>query len=130
MRAPLLVVDDDPDIRITLWQVLHEEGFDVVTASNGFEALERVAQREPALIILDLMMPVLDGWSVLSLLKAARAHIPIIVLSAHPSIHSALPAGATCRVEKPVSIDRLLLLVQAIGIITTRAPSPAKELRA
>ncbi len=127
MNASLMVVDDDPDIRMTLWQVLTEEGFDVVTASNGFEALERVAQREPAIIVLDLLMPTLDGWGVLSLLKAARAHIPVIVLSAHPNVRSEPPAGATCCVEKPVSMERLLLLIQAIGTIAPKGRSETED---
>ena len=58
----VLVVEDDPDVRSALNDLLEAEGYEVETASNGKEALERLAEHRPGLVLLDLMMPVMSGW--------------------------------------------------------------------
>ena len=75
MEGTVLVVDDDLDIRATLAQILREEGFRVREARNGLEALEKVAEEEPDLVLLDLVMPVIDGWEVLRTLRAVLGEI-------------------------------------------------------
>src|SRR4051794_28574938 len=81
----ILVVDDDPDLRDTLGQILEDEGYSVAAASNGREALAYLRERPaPSLILLDLMMPVMDGWQFRSeqRLDSVLAKIPVLVISA------------------------------------------------
>ena len=106
--ATVLVVDDELDIRSTLAQILREEGFRVREARNGLEALEKVDEEEPDLILLDLLMPVVNGWEVLETLRASRSHLPIVILSAIPA------DGVRDYIQKPISYDRLLQLLATI----------------
>ena len=64
MTAPVLVVEDDAALRELLAMILESEGIDVETAANGREALARMAERFPALVLLDMRMPVMDGWQL------------------------------------------------------------------
>lgn len=82
--ATLLIVDDEPQVRKLLETLLQHEGYQTLTASSGEEALQLVAQQPPDLILLDIMMPGMDGYEVASQLKgnAATANIPIIMLTA------------------------------------------------
>ncbi len=115
MTGTVLVVDDDADIRATLAQILREEGFLVREASNGLEALERVAEEEPDLVVLDLLMPILSGWPVLETLRASRKDLPVVILSAIPA------PGCADYIAKPVSLRRLLEL---LGTIRARVRRP------
>jgi two-component system chemotaxis response regulator CheY len=96
MRGPLpsraagnvkrvLVVDDEEPIRLTVAEALQDEGYDVVTAQNGAEALERVRATRPDGVVLDLMMPVLDGWGFLEACRQDElcAKTPVLVVSAY-----------------------------------------------
>ena len=80
----VLVVDDEPEIRELCRVNLEFEGFEVLEAPNGFEALRVVREQHPDLVFLDLMMPGMDGWDVLHAIKEdeATAHIPVILLTA------------------------------------------------
>ncbi len=78
----VLVVDDDPDIRELLFTALEDEGFEVVPAGNGQEALTIIQSFRPDVIILDLMMPVMDGWQFANELRARDEEIPLVLLSA------------------------------------------------
>ncbi|HVO31355.1 MAG TPA: response regulator, partial [bacterium] len=82
-RPNILVVDDDPDIQKLLGIILAREGFEVENASNGEEALRRVAARKPDLIILDLVMPALDGFAVVKRLREQKStrRVPVLILS-------------------------------------------------
>ena len=81
----VLVVDDDPDILDALSEILEVEGYDVQRARNGREALQRLEQAMPDLVLLDLMMPVMDGWAF-ARSRARGARPPIIVLSADRNV--------------------------------------------
>jgi len=109
---PVLIVDDDPDIRETLQAVLEEDGYPVLCASNGQEALERLREARPlpGLILLDLMMPVMTGEEMLEAMKAVPvlAGIPVAVVSASGTRK---PRGAEAFLKKPVDLDALLELV-------------------
>src|SRR5579872_3822808 len=96
-RGPVLVVDDEPDIVEFLTTVLVDEGYVTETASDGIEALQKIAASDPALVILDLMMPRMTGFEVLSALREKRgaARPSIIVLSAKSSHHDILEALET-----------------------------------
>jgi len=109
----ILVVDDDEMNRDMLSRRLLRKGYDVVLAVNGQEAIERVAAERPQLILMDLSMPVLDGYEATRRLKAsgATAAIPIIGLSAHAMVgdrEKALAAGCDDYDTKPVELPRLL----------------------
>ena len=109
----VLVVDDDPDILQTLALCLSTEGYGVLMASNGQEALEVLRQQKPACILLDLMMPVMDGWEFRRQQKAdpELAPVPVIVLSALDQGRAA-PVDADAFLKKPLDFDRLLGLVR------------------
>lgn len=85
-KARILVVDDDPDIRIMLSTVLEAEGYGVLTAKDGEECLELVREMEPDLLILDLLMPRKDGFAVIRELRESGeyADLPILILTAVP----------------------------------------------
>lgn len=104
----VLVVDDDAEIRETLMALLEQEGYVVVGAANGEEALAALRRVHPSLMLLDLMMPVMSGWEVLEELQETGelAETPIIVVSA-----MCAPGARAC-LRKPVDLDELL---QAVG---------------
>jgi DNA-binding response OmpR family regulator len=108
----VLVVDDDPDILDALSEILEVEGYEVQRARNGREALERLEQMLPDVVLLDLMMPVMDGWEFArSLSPAARP--PIIVLSADRNVSTrAREIGALEWLAKPFELSDLLAAVR------------------
>src|SRR2546425_1279912 len=97
----VLVVDDDSDIREALCAVLMDEGYAVRSATNGAEALERIAEQHPDVLVLDLLMPVMNGWEVLQSLREASLSIPVIVISALAD------RSAPYQIAKPISVDQL-----------------------
>jgi CheY-like chemotaxis protein len=82
MPHQVLVVDDDPGIRQVIELVLRDEGFEVRTAANGRQALDRIAEHRPALVLLDLQMPVMTGWEVLTELRNANVTVPVVFMTA------------------------------------------------
>lgn len=110
MNSPLvLVVDDDPDILDAICDILEGEGYRVARARHGLEALEQVEQETPAIILLDLMMPVMDGLSFAQTLQRRSApRIPIVVISADGNPQKAAAVGAQGFLAKPFDIDALL----------------------
>ena len=111
----VLVVDDDPDILEALSEILEAEGFEIRRARNGKEALERLEPDPPRLILLDLMMPVMDGWEFAQRLKQRPrvATIPIIVLSADRNVsNKAQEIGAVGHLAKPFELNDLLDMVR------------------
>ena len=108
----ILLVEDDPDIRESLHGFLTQEGYDVVTAENGQEAIEKIEGLKPGLVLLDLMMPVMNGWEFLEEKKQQRslAKIPVLVISAVPG--SPCIPGAMGFLKKPVDLNRLMDFVE------------------
>ncbi len=112
MRGHLLVVEDDPDIRAVLVLILAGEGWRVTTARDGQEALEAIAADPPHLILLDLGMPILDGWAVLAFLREHRAGVPVVVLTAGPdACEAARTPPVAAALEKPFDVDEVLAAV-------------------
>ncbi|GEL71959.1 MULTISPECIES: response regulator [unclassified Myxococcus] len=116
-RAPVvLVVDDDPDILEALSEILEAEGFEIRRARNGKEALDRLEPEPPNLILLDLMMPVMDGWEFAQRMRQKPpevARIPLIVLSADRNVGSkAADIGAVGHLAKPFELNDLLDMVR------------------
>ncbi len=106
----ILVVDDNPDARETLAEALQIAGYDVRTAEDGRLALEMAVRRRPALVLLDLMMPVMDGWQVVEAMRVdpGLASIPVVIVSAATS---APPAGLPV-IHKPASFEEVLDVVR------------------
>lgn len=112
----VLVVDDDPSARELLQRFLNKEGFHVECAANGPEALALVKHLRPTVITLDVMMPGMDGWSVLVKLKEnpATAGIPVVMLTIVDDKHFGHALGATEYLTKPVDRDRLTAIIQKL----------------
>jgi DNA-binding response OmpR family regulator len=105
----VLVVDDDPDIRELLFTALEDEGFEVVPAGNGQEALTIIETFRPDVIVLDLMMPVMDGWQFAAELRKRDEDIPIVLLSAARDLRTHAKAlSAADIIEKPFDLAELL----------------------
>jgi len=114
----VLVVDDDPEIRDVVRWLLEDEGWTVETASDGRDALERATRARPALIVLDMGLPILSGEEVALRLHEVYANPPpIIVVSADGRAgEKAARIGATSYLHKPFDVDALALLVrQTLG---------------
>jgi signal transduction histidine kinase/DNA-binding response OmpR family regulator len=115
-RAVLLVVDDDADSRDLLRRMLEKEGFDVLLAGNGPDALRAAREHHPDLITLDVMMPSMDGWAVLSALKEdpATAGIPVVMLTMVEDRPMGYALGASEYLTKPVDKTRVLEAVSRL----------------
>ena len=112
-RDTILVVEDDHDIRVSVRSLLEDEGYEVLSVTNGVAALSTLEHLDelPGLIILDLMLPVMDGWQLAERLrqKPRLAAIPIVIMSAYDDPPA--PVGARAFVKKPVDLDALLRAV-------------------
>lgn len=111
--ARILVVDDDPAILVCVSMALEDEGYDVETATNGAKALEAVQQAAPALILLDMRMPVMDGWAFARAYRQLPSpHVPIIVLTAaRDAAAYADEVVAAAHLAKPFDLNELLHMV-------------------
>ena len=123
-NATILVVDDDATVRDLLSRHLVREGFATVTASGGFEALRLARQLQPAAITLDVMMPDMDGWTVLAAIKGdpELADIPVILVTIVDEKNRGYALGATEYMVKPIDRDRLVAVLRRIsGAMDRRA---------
>src|SRR5215471_5427557 len=115
MEETILIVDDEAQIRTTLRGVLSDEGYRVLDAEDALKALELISSQRPHLVILDIWMPHMDGIELLEQLKTRAPELPIIVVSGHGTIETAVRAtklGASDFLEKPFSLDTLLRSVR------------------
>jgi two-component system response regulator MprA len=115
--ATVLLVDDEPDILLMLRMSFEDEGHVVVTAANGEQALQRLAEGGIDAVVLDMMMPVVDGWGVLRGKLDAGDRTPVVVVSAKSDPRDAekvLELGAVEYVMKPFDLDALIRLVTEI----------------
>ena len=106
----VLVVDDDPSIRDLLAEELRYRGYSVIVARNGSEALDRLDMMTPDVIVLDLMMPVMDGWTFVEHYRnqAGRRPVPIIAVSAEGDLPPGYEAlGVTAFLRKPFDLNEL-----------------------
>ncbi|HEU5008631.1 MAG TPA: response regulator transcription factor [Jatrophihabitantaceae bacterium] len=127
-KRRVLVVDDEDNVTHLVSSALRFDGFETVTADNGTSALAKVAETDPDLIVLDVMMPGLDGLGVLQNLRSAGSQIPVIFLTARDTANdriAGLRAGADDYVVKPFSVEELLARVHAV--LRRAAPEDARE---
>ena len=116
-EARLLVVDDEPNIRDLLAESLRFAGFEVVTASDGLEAVAAAARERPDLVVLDVMMPGIDGFEVVRRLRAEGTRVPVLFLTARDDKADAingLTVGGDDYVTKPFSLGEVVARIRAL----------------
>jgi CheY-like chemotaxis protein len=131
-RRTVLVADDEEDVRFLLSRLLGDVGYDVHLAADGLEALERIDAVHPDLMILDLMMPALDGWGVLEKLKANPAPPTVVLLTARgdpESFARGMREGAAAYVTKPFRFHELIATVQGLLAADGKPPVMHSERR-
>jgi two-component system nitrogen regulation response regulator NtrX len=114
MFPTILIVDDEPSILRSLSGILMDEGFETMTATNGYEALQCLETQRPDLVLLDIWMPGLDGIDTLKEIKSQHPHVQVVMITGHGTIETAISAtkiGAYDFIEKPLNIDRVIVAI-------------------
>lgn len=121
MNETILVVDDEVAICQSLKAILEDEGFHVLVAGSGEEAIKTVAEEMPQLVMLDIWLPGIDGLETLQAIHAAHPNVLIIMMSGHGTIETAVKAtklGAFDFIEKPLSLDKVIIVVNnALNVV-------------
>jgi CheY-like chemotaxis protein len=117
--ARILLVDDEPELRIITRMMLEKAGYEVVEASNGEEGLRILANFKPDLILLDVMMPGMGGWKVCEKIKADEKlkHIPVVMFTVRTSeedIEHSRECGAEAHINKPFEKQELLATIERL----------------
>lgn len=118
-RPLILVVEDQPELRQLYVEQLERSGFEVIEAANGEDAISHTSDRGPDVVLMDLSLPILDGWEATRRLKAdtRTAHIPVVALTAHDGsgeLQRATRAGCDWFVPKPCPPDALVAEVRRV----------------
>ncbi|MDJ0912084.1 MAG: sigma-54 dependent transcriptional regulator [Desulfobacterales bacterium] len=114
MYPSVLIVDDEPSILQSLSGILSDEGFETITAANGYEALQRISAESPDLVLLDIWMPGIDGIETLKEIKKDHPWTQVIIITGHGTIDTAVQAtklGAYDFIEKPLSIEKVIVAI-------------------
>ncbi len=119
MAKKIMIVDDSKTVRQQINFALSHEGFEVIEAGNGAEAIGHTSSRLPDVVLMDLSMPVVDGWEATRRLKgdARTAHIPVVALTGHDGsgeLQRATSAGCDWFVPKPCAPDALITEVRRV----------------
>lgn len=107
-----MIIDDEPNILKSLGGLLSDEGFEVITANNGYEGLKLIEDKSPDLVLLDIWMPGIDGIETLKEIKKHHPALQVIIITGHGNIETAVKAtklGAFDLIEKPLSIDKVIV---------------------
>ena len=114
-ETSVLIVDDEEGIRETLSGIFQDEGYNVITAGSGEEALNILKEQSPDLVLLDVWLPGIDGVETLQEIKKTNPELPVVIISGHGNIELAVKAtrvGAYDFLEKPLSLERVLLVAR------------------
>ena len=114
MYPAVLIVDDESTIIDSLEGILSDDGFEVMHAYNGYEALKKIEAESPDIVLLDIWMPGMDGIDTLKEIKKMSPNLPVVMITGHGSIESAVEAtksGAFDFLEKPLSIDKVMVTI-------------------
>lgn len=114
MFPSILIVDDEPSILRSLSGLFTDEGFEVITANNGYEALKIIDTETPDLVLLDIWMPGIDGIETLKEIKKSSPALPVIIITGHGNVEMAVKAtklGAYDLIEKPLNIDKVIVAI-------------------
>ena len=129
----ILVVDDEEDVQVLVCRILRDMDYEVESAGEGREALDKIKAWRPDLVILDLMMPGLDGWGVLSELRETPGSPPVVLLTAlgdYTTFARGVREGAAAYVCKPFRFHELVATCQKVLLEASRPPAPvSKEIR-
>jgi two-component system, OmpR family, response regulator MprA len=128
----VLVVDDDPAVRDSLRRSLAFNGYEVDVAADGEEALLRLGSQRPDAVVLDVMMPRLDGLATCRALRAAGDDVPVLMLTARDEVSdrvAGLDAGADDYLPKPFALEELLARLRALLRRTVRSAADEDQLR-
>ena len=116
MKKKVLIVEDVADVRAMMRILVECYGYQAITADDGYEAIQKVKNHHPDLILMDLMMPILDGIVATEIIRnlEEKSEIPIIALTAYNDLYQkkAIEAGCNEVIEKPLSLDRLKPLLK------------------
>lgn len=116
-KKRVLIADDDPDTRLLLSLVLTEQGYDLDTARDGFEALALAEQQRPDLMVVDHMMPRMTGTDCVTIMKEhpALSEVPVVLVTAAPAaVQAAGRLGFHAAVEKPLELDEFVRTVRRL----------------
>jgi DNA-binding response OmpR family regulator len=130
-RKRILVVDDEEDVQILVCRILRDLGYEVQAASDGAQAMEMILVWRPDLLVLDLMMPGVDGWGVLARLRETRDPLPVVVLTArtdYSTLQRGIREGAAAYVCKPFRFHELVATCQSV-LLSTDRKAPVHERR-
>ncbi len=123
MGSKILIVDDEPNILFILRHLLTREGYEVVSANTGRECLEKVVREKPDLVILDIMMPDMDGWEVCRKIKEEFPDLPVSmcsILGSSYEVDRSFSSGADRHIKKPLNFDEVL---ETATTLLSRPPS-------
>ena len=117
MKNKLLLVEDESDLRLIIADVLKDEGYEILSATNGLEGLKKVKEEKPDIVVSDVMMPQMDGFTMAKEIRKLNAHIPILFLTAKSSIEDieeGFETGANDYIKKPFELRELLIRIKAL----------------
>src|ERR671936_36680 len=115
MKSRILVVDDEAEIRRSVKMILEYEGYEVLEAASGPEGVALAERESPDLVFLDVKMPGMDGLEALQRIKAANESLPVVIISGHGTVSTAVEAtksGAFDFIEKPLASERILVTIR------------------
>ena len=131
MKSRILVIDDEAEIRRSVRMILEYEGYEVMEASSGPEGVAMAERESPDLVFLDIKMPGMDGLEALQRIKAADETLPVVIISGHGTVTTAVEAtkaGAFDFIEKPLASERVLLTIRN-GLDQTRLVDENRSLK-